>query len=202
MKLLRIDASSRTENSDSRKIADQFQQKWLIAHPTGQVVIRDIIKRPIPHISQKTIEGFYTSSENLTSELIEATSLSDKLISELKSADVLLISTPMYNFGTPSSLKAWIDQIVRINATFGINENGGFYGKIENTKAYIVTASGAVYTSKEMKALDFLQPYLQTVLGLIGITEVSFLSLQGTTMDEKVFENTKQIVSEVINKIH
>ncbi len=198
MKLLRIDASSRIESSDSRKIADQFQQQWQKSNPNGSVLVRDIIKQPIPHIQQTTIEGFYTASEDFTPYLQEATKLSDQLISELTSSNVLLISTPMYNFGVPSALKAWIDHIVRINATFGVSEEGAFYGIVKNVKAYIITAAGAVYDSKEMKALDFLQPYLQTVLGLIGITDVTFIPMEGTTMDQETF---KQMEAEALQKI-
>lgn len=201
MKLLRVDASSRIENSDSRKMADEFQEKWLKKTPKGSIILRDIINNPIPHIHQKTIEGFYTSKEQFNDELSSSTLLSDELITELEKADILLISTPMYNFSIPSALKAWIDQIVRINSTFGINEEGQFYGTISNVKAYIITSTGAIYKSEEMKILDFLHPYLQTVLGLIGITDITFLSLEGTTIDQEVFKNTKQAVSEIINKL-
>ncbi|MFD2563079.1 FMN-dependent NADH-azoreductase [Aquimarina rubra] len=201
MKLLRIDASSRNENSDSRKIADQFQQQWQKTNLESSVITRDIINNPIAHIQQKTIEGFYTPKEELNEELNLAIQLSDELISELKATDILLISTPMYNFSIPSALKAWIDHIVRINSTFGVNEQGEFYGMVQNVKAYIITSAGAVYSSPEMKALDYLQPYLQTVLGLIGITDITFLPIEGTTMNEEVFESTKLAASEIINKL-
>ncbi len=191
MKLLRIDASSRIENSDSRKLADQFQQQWQKSNLNGKVIVRDIINQPIPHIHQKTIEGFYTPQEAFNEELTRATSLSNTLISELKETDVLLISTPMYNFGVPSALKAWIDHIVRINKTFGVSEEGSFFGMVKDVKAYILTTAGAVYATDEMKASNFLQPYLQTVLGLIGITDITFLPLEGTTMDTVVFEQLK-----------
>ncbi len=201
MKLLRIDASSRIENSDSRAIAHQFQRQWQSSNPNAEVKIRDIIKNVIPHIDQKTIEGFYTPAENVTPELKKATALSDELIEELKNSDVLLLSTPMYNFGVPSALKAWIDHIVRINATFGVNDKGEFYGMVKDVKAYIITTAGAVYASDEMKALDFLQPYLKTVLGLIGITDVTFLSLEGTTMDVDTFDKMKADVVATIQTI-
>ncbi len=201
MKLLRIDASSRIENSDSRKLADHFQQQWQKSNPDGSVTIRDIINQPIPHIHQKTIEGFYTPSEDFTSDLQEATQLSDQLIAELTNCSFLLISTPMYNFGVPSALKAWIDHIVRINATFGVSEEGAFYGMTSNIKAYVITATGAVYATEEMKALDFLQPYLQTILGLIGITEVTFLPLEGATMDSETFRKMKNEALQKINAV-
>ncbi|WP_109302465.1 FMN-dependent NADH-azoreductase [Aquimarina sp. AU474] len=201
MKLLRIDASSRINGSDSRNMANQFQQQWQTTHPNGEVFVRDIISTGIPHISQQTIEGFYTPKENFTSPLREVTQLSDQLIAELKEVNVLLISTPMYNFGIPSALKAWIDHIVRINNTFGVHQDGAFYGMVEHVKAYIITSAGAVYTSNEMKALDFLTPYLQSVLGLIEITDITFLPLQGTTMDVNTYEKTKMKVLKTIQSI-
>ncbi|WP_103069570.1 FMN-dependent NADH-azoreductase [Aquimarina sediminis] len=201
MQLLRIDASSRIENSDSRAIADQFQQQWKNSHPNGIVITRDIIKTPIPHLHQKTIEGFYSAQKNLTSEQIEATALSDTLISELKNTDVLLLSTPMYNFGVPSALKAWIDHISRINKTFRVSDEGSFIGMLENIKAYIIITAGAVYTSDEMKALDFVNPYLRAILGLIGITDITFLSLEGTTMDPNTYEIMKEKALQTIATI-
>ena len=160
--------------------------------------MRDIINEPIPHISEATIGGFYTAPHELTAELKEATALSDELITELKDTDHLLLSTPMYNFGPPSALKAWIDQIVRGNQTFGVGDQG-FFGMVENVKAYVITAAGAVYhTSDDMKALDFLQPYLKTVLGLIGITDVTFMPLEGTNLDPEVFQRMKGEVESTI----
>lgn len=201
MKLLRIDASARIEASESRLVADKFQAQWEKVNPNGQVTIRDIVTQPIPHINQDTITGFYTTPEELTQGLKQATALSDELIKELKETDILLISSPMYNFGVPSALKAWIDQIVRINQTFGVAEDSSFYGMVENVKAYVVTAAGAVYTSEQMKVLDFLKPYLQTVLGLVGITDVTFLPLEGTNLDIETFESMKKEAEVMITNL-
>lgn len=201
MKLLRIDASARIEASESRLVADKFQAQWEKVNPNGQVTIRDIVTQPIPHINQDTITGFYTAPEELTQGLKQATALSDELIKELKETDILLISSPMYNFGVPSALKAWIDQIVRINQTFGVAEDSSFYGMVENVKAYVVTAAGAVYTSEQKKVLDFLKPYLQTVLGLVGVTDVTFLPLEGTNLDIETFEAMKKEAEVMITNL-
>ncbi len=201
MQLLRIDASSRIEQSDSRNIADAFVAGFKEKHPTTQVVVRDIVQQPIPHIQQDTITGFYTPADAFTDALSDATQLSDLLINELTTSDVLLLSTPMYNFGPPSALKAWIDQIVRINKTFGVAPDNSFYGMIDNVKAYVITSAGAVYSNQPMKAYDFLSTYISTVLGLIGITDVTLIPLEGTTLDPTVFEASKNIAHTIIKNL-
>lgn len=201
MNILRIDASSRTEQSSSRSLADTLLKKIITDHPEASLIIRDIIKHPIPHINQKTIKGFYTPDDQFTDTLRGATKQSDILIRELKRADILVISSPMYNFGTPSALKAWVDQIVRINQTFGVAEDNSFYGMLNNIKTYIITSAGAVYSNDQMKSYDFLTPYLKTVLGLIGITDITVLPLEGTTLAPDIFERTKKEALTIIKNL-
>src|SRR5262245_46329995 len=125
--LLRIDASARTEGSHSRTLADGVQARWLKAHPHGRVIRRDLAVAPQAHIEAATIQGFYTPPEQMTPELRAATAQSDELIAELKAAHTVLIAAPIYNFSIPSSLKAWIDQVVRIGHTFAY-QDGQFTG--------------------------------------------------------------------------
>ncbi|WP_172597596.1 FMN-dependent NADH-azoreductase [Sulfuriflexus mobilis] len=191
-RILRIDASSRSHGSFSMEFADYFQKKWLEQHPDDEIVVRNLAKDAIPHIDENCITGFYTPKEQHTDALKSATRLSDTLIDELLSADVLLISTPMYNFSVPSALKAWIDQIVRIGHTFNFDADKGLYGLVEGKRAYVVTASGAVFSNPEMAAYNFLDPYLKTLLGFLGIGDVNFISIEGTTTDEKALEKSKQ----------
>jgi len=198
--LLRIDASSRTRGSHSRALADFFQQKWQNANPGNEIVLRDLIKDPIPHIGEATIAGYYTPKDEHDDTLKTATALSDQLIDELKSADTLLISTPMYNFSVPSALKAYIDQIVRIGHTFGFDQEKGFYGLVEGKKAFVVTAIGAVYAGA-LAELNFLEPYLKTLLGFLGITEVEVVSLEGTTTDASALARGKQAAMEKIETL-
>lgn len=196
--LLRIDASSRTEGSHSRELADFFVEQWLSINPGGKVVNRDLIKTKIPHISEKTIAGFYRPVNEHDQVLTEATKLSDELISELKSADTVLIATPMYNFSIPSALKAWIDQIVRIGQTFSFSPDTGFEGLIKKKRAYVLTATGAVFSNEGMQELDFLSPYLKSLLSFLGFTDVEFLTIEGTTTDESALKLSKEIAQ---NKI-
>ena len=193
--LLRIDSSSRIEDSHSRKLADYFQASWLRRYPDTEVLVRDTIKTPAPHLSDITIAGFYTPPEQQTEEMKQALVLSDQLISELQSADVLLLSVPMYNFSIPSALKAWIDQVVRINQTFAY-DGTNFTGLVTVKKAFIICTYGAAgYTDGgPFSSFNFLEPYLKGLLGFLGIPEIHFFNLQATTGDPSlVVANTQQI---------
>jgi FMN-dependent NADH-azoreductase len=141
-RLLRIDSSSRLEGSHSRELADYFQNTWCKKYPDDQVIDRDIVKNPVPHIADLTIAGFYTPQAQQTEAMKQAIALSDELIEELQSADVLLLSVSMYNFSVPSSLKAWIDQIVRIGRTFDY-DGTNFTELVSVKRAYVICAYGA-----------------------------------------------------------
>lgn len=200
-RILRIDASSRSHGSYSIEFADYFQKKWLERNPDDEIVVRNLAKDAIPHISENCITGFYTPKDQHTDEIKKATKLSDELINEFLSADVLLLSTPMYNFTVPSALKAWIDQIVRIGHTFNFDAEKGLYGLVEGKRAYIITASGAVFSNPDFSPYDFLEPYLRTLLGFLGISDVNFISIEGTTMDEKALENSKKQAVKIIDDL-
>ena len=183
-RILRIDASSRVDGSCSRDLADQFISDWLRREPSTQVVVRDLVAAPIPHIINATIQGYYTPSDQMTLPLKAATALSDLLISEVRDADALLISTPMYNFSIPSALKAWIDQIVRIGHTFSY-DGKSFAGLLPGKRAYVMVAYGAggYVDGGAFAAVDFVQPYLRFLLGFLGMTEITFIPIEQTTAD-------------------
>ena len=190
--LLRIDASARVQGSHSRAVADAYQAAWAALHPGGSVVVRDLVQTPVPHIHRDTILGFYTPPQELGDRLKAATALSDTLIGELRAADTLLLSTPMYNFSVPSVLKAWIDQVVRAGHTFAYTEEKGLHGLIEHKNAVVVTSAGAAYYGTALQHLDFLNPYLQALLAFLGFDEVEFISVEGATTDEKILARTRE----------
>ncbi len=194
--LLRIDCSSRAVDSHSRGLADYFEKNWKIIYPEGIVIYRDLAKQQLPHIQNNTIEGFYTPSEQMSPQNKKATALSDELISELKSADEILISSPLYNLNVPSNLKAYLDQVVRIGHTFNINENG-YYGLLENKTTYLITVKGGVYKGTQMERYDFQEPYLKAILAHMGITTQKLFSLEGTT-DSELLEQNKNILQNSI----
>jgi FMN-dependent NADH-azoreductase len=180
--LLRIDSSARQTGSVSRQLADDIELAWLGAYPYGLVQRRDLAVDPLPHISEVTIQGYYTPFEQMTSGLREATALSDTLIGELKSAHTVLVSAPIYNFSLPSSLKAWIDQVVRIGHSFAY-DGQSFSGLITQPRAVLALAYGAAGYQGPMKDMDHLRPYLTQLLGFLGLPRVDVVSVEATTAD-------------------
>jgi FMN-dependent NADH-azoreductase len=182
--ILRIDSSSRLDGSQSRLIGNSLEKALVGSLPGATVSRRDLGATPVEHIRNQTIAGFYTSAEAMTADLRQATALSDAVIGEVKAADILLITTPMYNFSIPSALKAWIDQLVRIGQTFAY-DGKSFTGLLPGKKAYVVVAYGAGgYTNNgPFAAADFVQPYLRFLLGFLGITDVTFVTVESTTGD-------------------
>ncbi|MDH5445523.1 MAG: NAD(P)H-dependent oxidoreductase [Gammaproteobacteria bacterium] len=190
--LLRIDASARTEGSHSRELADVVEAAWFKANPEGEVIVRDLAREPVALINNDTIAGYYTPPEQMDEKLKSATALSDKLIAEVMLADTLLISVPMYNFSVPAVLKAWIDQVVRINHTFSYDPENGFAGLISNKTAYVTTAVGAQFTGTPFEAFDFLRPYLKSLLAFLGFEKVEVFSVESTTIDEQQMAINRQ----------
>ena len=205
-RILRIDSSSRIKGSHSRKLADYFQTTWLEKYPQDRVVVRDLVTTQLPHLSDMAITGFYTPQEQQTKAMHVATALSDELIDELQSADILLLSVPMYNFSVPSALKAWIDQIVRIGKTFSY-DGTNFAGLVTVKSAYIICTYGSsgYVNGGAFSEFNFLEPYLKGLLSFLGIGEVQFFHLQGTTADEATLatntKNIEQAISQTISSI-
>ncbi len=201
--ILRVDASSRSVGSQSRLLGDFFESTWASRHSGDRFVRRDTAESPIPHISSQTISGFYTPEEKLSVELRGATALSDRLIGELRAADVLLLTVPIYNFSIPSALKAWIDQIVRIGHTFAY-DGKNFTGLVTGKRAYVICAYGAggYLDDGPLAGYDFLKPYLALLLSFLGIQDIHFFAVEGTTMDEAtVSASIDKVKQEIANAI-
>jgi len=180
--LLRIDASSRQKDSHSRALADEFEVAWRERNPGLAVMRRDVSDTPVGHISEQTIAGFYTPTEALDAGLREATALSNALIQELDGADTVLIATPMYNFSIPSALKAWIDQIVRINRTFAY-DGANFTGLLKVRRVVVVSAFGAAGYGGVLVSADFVTPYLKFLFNFLGVSDVTVITAEATTAD-------------------
>ena len=185
--LLRIDTSPRIEASSSRRLSDVVQAHIMTAHDLTSIVTRDLTTHNLPHIQQDTITGFYTPEPQMTPELAKATELSDLLISELKGASVILISAPIYNFSTPSALKAWIDQVVRIGHTFSY-DGENFGGLVPASHAYLALSYGSTgyEVGGPMRGLNFLEPYLTSLFEFLGIETVKAFNVQSTTAEEPI----------------
>lgn len=177
--LLRIDSSSRHDGSWSRRFGDDLARHLA---PT-RIVTRDLAATPVPHLSEATIGAFFADPATLDAAAREATALSDALLAEIAAADDILITVPMYNFGIPSALKAWIDQIVRIGRSFSF-DGQTFGGLIHGKRAFVVVAYGAAGYAGDFRPADFVAPYLTFVLNFIGIADVTVIPVEGINMGQ------------------
>lgn len=171
IRVLEVNASARGAGSASRTLAEDLIRALDDRHGNVQTIRRDLAKG-IPFVDEAWIEANFTSADSRTEKHREALSLSDALVAEITEADVLVIGTPMYNFTIPAALKAWIDMVARAQLTFRYTEDGP-QGLLEGKKAYVVVATGGVPVGS---AADFATPYLEHVLGFIGITDVEFIA--------------------------
>ena len=175
--LLRIDSSIRKNGSHSRALADHFQARWCEAHPSGQVRIRDLADDPVPHLTDAALAAFHGASVGNAN----AAALSDTLIAELKTADELLIASPLYNFNLPSTLKAYIDHVVRFGHTFD-QPAGNYRGLLNGKRACVITTRGGTRPSGAED--DFQGTYLKTALNFIGIEQVDIIAVEGTAQQD------------------
>jgi FMN-dependent NADH-azoreductase len=154
--LLHIDSSPRTEASISRHLSSEFAATWTSANPGGRTIVRDLTTTDLQPISSEWIAACHMSPSSRTASQSEILGLSDTLIAELKSADDYIIGVPMHNFGVPSSLKLWIDQIVRAGETFSYVD-GAPAGLLKNKRATFIIASGGLYNAgTAMASFDFV----------------------------------------------
>lgn len=183
--ILRIDASSRAANSHSRAIGNEVEKQLMQFLAGARIIRRDLAAHPIKHIANATIEAMFGVAKIRRFGAKDATRTSDAIIHDVRTADAILITTPMYNFGIPSALKAWIDQLVRVRETFAY-ENGTFRGLLNTKPVYIVIAYGAGgYRHGPLSGADFVRPYLDFIMRFIGLTDVKFITIESTSGPEE-----------------
>jgi FMN-dependent NADH-azoreductase len=176
--ILLIESSPRGKDSYSRQAARSIVNEIQARNPGTNLVVRNLAESPPPHVGPAFITGLYGPAEQRTPEQTKALAVSDVLIDELLAADTIVLAVSMHNFAPPSTLKAWIDHVVRVGRTFSYGANGA-QGLLKGKHAIVVLASGGVYTNEQMKPLDFTEPYLRTILGYIGITDVDVVRVEG-----------------------
>lgn len=180
-KILHIISSPRGAESFSIKLGKAIVEKLLAAHPGSTVNEINLVEQQFPHLEESHITSFFTPPESRSEALLEAVKHSDEAIAALQQADIIVIGAPMYNYSIHSSLKAWLDHIIRRGVTFRYDENG-LHGLLENKKVYIAETSGGIYSEGPMKVNDFVEPYLKAVLGHIGLTDVTVYRVEGTAL--------------------
>ena len=171
--VLHIDASARLTGSTSRVLSARIVEKL-----GGEVIRRDLTDA-IPQIDETWVNANFTPADQRTAEQAETLALSDSLIAEIKAADVLVFGVPIYNFGVPAALKAWVDQIARAGVTFRYTENGP-EGLLEGKRAVIAVASGGTPAGSE---IDFATGYMRHIMGFIGIHDVELVTADRMMVD-------------------
>ena len=201
-KLLFVTSSILGENSKSRALGREFVEAWTRHHPGTGVVERDLVAEAVPHVTGAVVGAAMTPAEQRSPEQAEAAAPADRLIEELEAADVVVLAAPMYNFSVPSTVKAWIDHVVRAGRTFRYGANGP-EGLLRGKKVFIVTARGGVYSQGPGKSMDFHEPYLRGVLGFIGLTDVSFIYTEGLAIPDVAtgaLENARASIRDLLPK--
>lgn len=174
MNLLRIDSSAR-RSSVSRQLTAQFVESWRHQHPEANVVQRDLAATPLEHVTDEWVQAKNSDPATLTAEQKRVLANSDALIEELDRADTIVIGAPMYNFAISAPLKARIDQVVRVGKTFRSTPTGP-QGLLKGKKTFVITARGGAYRpGTATERLDYQEPYLRHILGVIGLTDLTFI---------------------------
>jgi FMN-dependent NADH-azoreductase len=178
MNILYVTSSSRGSASYSNRVAAEVLDELRTRSPGASVTMRDLAGAPLPHIGDDFVAATRSPNGPQTDEQRALLAQSDALVDELFAADVIVIAAPMINFTVPSNLKTWIDYVARAGRTFRYSEKGP-EGLVTGKQVIIVAARGGVYADAG-KALDFQLPYLKSVLGFLGMTDVEVLEVEGT----------------------
>jgi len=187
--ILRIDASARTQRSLTRMLGDRFGENWKAQRPEDQVIFRDVGISPPPAISEEWIDAAHTPEEQRSATQREVVALSDTLIDELERADIVLIATPMYNYGMPASLKAWVDQVVRIDKTFTFDLARGDYPLepvMSGKTMVLLTTSGefGFAPGGVRQNMNHLDPHLRTFRHYLGVDEMHQIAIEYQEFDD------------------
>jgi FMN-dependent NADH-azoreductase len=172
MNILVVSSSANGDASVSGGLAARFVDSVREANPAAQVVLRDVGANPLPHLTRETVAAI--KGEPATPAELEARALSDALIAELQQADVILIASPMYNFGISSTLKAWFDHVLRAGVTFRYTEAGP-EGLLKGRKAVVIESRAGFYSEGAGAAMDGQEPHIRTMLGFIGLDDVTWI---------------------------
>lgn len=174
--LLHLDSSLRADGSRSRQLSARYAEGWRASHPGGTVTYRDLAADPVPHLDQAGFTSEFTPPADRTPEQVAARALADQLIDELVAADAVLIGLPLYNFGPPSTFKAWFDRIVSPERTLG---------KLGGKDFVIVTARGGGYgPGTPREGWDHREPWLRHALTSLGVSDATFVHTELTLARE------------------
>ena len=181
-KVLRLISSPLTEKSLSRKLGNAVVEKIIEKYPNSILKERDLAKTVFPHLDENLINAFFTPTDKLSKEQLEVIKYSDEAIAELQEADIIVIDAPMYNFTITSTLKTYLDHIVRRGVTFEgviVGNETKIEGKLKNKKVYLSISSSGIYSEGQLQSFDFVVPLMKAVLSWMGMTDITAFRAEG-----------------------
>lgn len=192
--ILYLSSSLSGEHGQSNQMANELIAMRRAAGEQLQVQHRDLHAQPLPHLDEQRFKAFATPAPQRDAAQAAIVAESDALIAELRTADELIIAMPLYNFGVPSTFKAWIDHIARAGETFRYTDNGP-QGLLDDRKVTVLAARGGQYAGSDM---DTQTPYLRHIFGLLGIQQVNFIYAEGLNMGEDQAQQARQRAREAM----
>ncbi len=195
--LLQILSSISSADGESSKLGSRFVDRWKEKNPDGEVIVRDLAADPIPHLTAERFGAFVTPEADRTPAQTEHVRASDALISELEAADIVVLGLPMYNFGIPSVLKSWFDNVARAGVTFRYTESGAV-GLIGDKPLYVFASRGGLY---EGTGRDFQTGHVTLFFNLLGIRDIHFEYAEGLNISPEHKENALQSATDRIDRL-
>ncbi|MBT6096289.1 MAG: FMN-dependent NADH-azoreductase [Rhodospirillaceae bacterium] len=193
--ILAVTSSPKSEGSVSNALVDRFTQNWSDITVNAEITRRDVGANPLPHLDEATIGAIYTPDDARSDAQRDLLALSDAVVEELEAADVIVIGAPMHNFAITSALKTWIDHAARVGRTFRYTAEGP-EGQLKGKKVFVLTARGGNYgEGSPAQAMDHQTPYLKTVLGFLGLTDVTFIHAEGVAQGHDGIDAAVQMIA-------
>ncbi len=177
--VLQLNASMFSAQGQSTQLADHLVAGLRERDPRVEVVVRDLGREPVPHLTAERFQAFLTEPALRTPEQQAIAAYGDALIAELQSADTIVVGLPMYNFGVPSTLRAYFDHVARAKVTFRYTEHGP-EGLLKNKKAYVIATRGGKYAESD----DSVVSHVRTILNFLGITDIEVVYAEGLAMGD------------------
>ncbi|MEP9378702.1 NAD(P)H-dependent oxidoreductase [Aquabacter sp. CN5-332] len=187
-RILHISCSPRGRAAESYRLSRKIVDHLLAKEPASVVVDRNVSDDALGHVDQD-----YAVSQHSLADVSQngSAAVSEPLIKELESADFVVIGTPVHNFTVPSALKAWIDHVVRVRWTFDVTAHGKV-GRLHDRPVFIAVSSGGRFSGEGARQPDFLTPYLQAALAIIGLRDLTFFSVQGTVFGPEALDEARR----------
>jgi FMN-dependent NADH-azoreductase len=196
MNILQVNSSARREGSQSSQLASAIVDGIRAINPGARVTVRDLAHTPHPELDDAALQALFSPADRHTPEQAARVAQDDVLIAEIQAADVVVLGVPMYNFGVPAQLKNWIDAVTRAKVTFQYTANGP-EGLLKGKKVYVALTRGGRYRNTPA---DTQVPYLKTVLGFLGMTDVEFVYAEGLAMGAEAANEAMQSARQQIDE--